>query len=91
MDHKVEEMTLGTLMFYCKLWEIDARIHLNDIIGEDSKYFLSVNDAAEKFNVGPAVCNAWVETGMLKAFKVGNAYKIPRDEEPNKNMFSVIS
>lgn len=91
MDKKLHQMTLGELIFYSKLWEIDMNTPINDIIGEDSKYFLSVNDAAEKFNVGPAVCNAWVSSGMLKGFKVGNAYKIPRDEEPNKNMFSVIS
>lgn len=41
--------------------------------------FLSIFDAAKKFNVGEATISAWVQSGQLKAFVVNGELRIPSD------------
>lgn len=48
----------------------------------NSNAFLSIHEAARKFNVGTATINAWVTGGYLKAFAVNGELRIPADAKP---------
>lgn len=48
----------------------------------NSNAFLSIYEAARKFNVGNATINAWVTGGYLKAFVVDGELRIPADAKP---------
>lgn len=54
--------------------------HLEDKpVLEDGKFvgFLSVDDAAVKFNVGPSTVKTWIALGLMTGVKVGDVIYIP--------------
>lgn len=61
-----------------------------DVIGEGSRFFMAVCDAAVKFKEAPAVIVAWIESGQLEAYKYRDAYVIPAWARPRVNMFKVV-
>lgn len=56
----------------------------NDEVFHDGRFldFLTVSEAAVKFNVGTAVVNTWLSLGTLTGIKIGDTYYIPRNAEP---------
>lgn len=47
----------------------------------DTPAFLTIHEAARKFNVGLATINVWVQHGYLKAYVVKGELKIPDSAE----------
>lgn len=46
---------------------------------EDGKFvgFLTVEEVAVKFNVGPATIKTWIALGLLEGMSIGNTIYIP--------------
>ena len=53
--------------------------------------FLTVSEAAVKFNVGEATVMTWLDLRLLNGFKVGNVYYIPRTSEPSDKMLKYLN
>lgn len=49
----------------------------------NSNAALNIYKAAEKFNVGAATINAWVQAGYLKGYVYKGQLRIPADAKPN--------
>ena len=59
--------------------------HLEDEeIFKDGKFvgFMTVLEAAAKYNVGTATIQAWINKDMLTAIQIGDVYYIPYNAEP---------
>lgn len=53
--------------------------------------YISVGEAAEKFNVGVATIKVWIDTDILSSIKLGDEYFIPeRSEDPRINRKEVV-
>lgn len=53
--------------------------HLEDMEFNPAGY-MSVEEAAIKYNVGTETINVWINNGVMPAVKIGNKYYVP-----NKN------
>lgn len=51
-----------------------------EVIDENGKPlgFMTVEEAAVKFNVGTAIMQAWVDTGIIPSIKLGDVHYIPQ-------------
>lgn len=48
--------------------------------------FLSITEAAKKFNVGESTIRAWVKYGNLKAFVVNGKLRIPSNAKVEREL-----
>lgn len=76
-------------MLTCKDWMIYILEHglINEPIFNKGKLlgFISVMEAAVKFDVGEATVRLWVQMNMLDSVKIGNVIYIPAwVEDPRK-------
>ena len=53
--------------------------------------FLTVSEAAIKFNVGEATVKTWLDLRLLDGFKIENVYYIPRTAEPSDKMLKYLN
>lgn len=55
----------------------------NEPVFEDGKFlgFMSVMEAAIKFDVGVATINVWYHSGMLPGIRIGDSIYIPANAE----------
>lgn len=62
-------------------------------IFKDGKFldFLTISEAAVKFNVGEATVKTWLDLRILNGFKVGNVYYIPRTAEPSDKLLKNLN
>ena len=53
--------------------------------------FLTVSEAAVKFNVGEATAKTWLEPRLLDGLQTGKVYYIPRTSEPSDKMLKYLN
>lgn len=53
----------------------------NEPLVKDDRFlgFMTRDEAAVRFGVGPATINAWVDYGWLMAIRIGDELYIPKD------------
>lgn len=90
---EVKNLTIRDILGFVSnpSWNLGPDVTVDQLFGEDSRWFLDIFRAAEKFHEGPAVITAWIESGQIDAYKLHGAYYIPFDATPKINMFKVIN
>lgn len=66
--------------------------HLEDRpVFEDDKFigFITVDEAAAKFEVGSATVNSWIMLGLMDGIQIGNAIYIPDTDDNYKKVTSI--
>lgn len=68
-------------------------ITIEDVLySENSKYFITIEDAANKFRVSPIDIMTWIHGDILKGYRLPTGqFVVPTYAKPKENMFSVIS
>lgn len=71
----------------------NTKISLEDVLySENSKYFITIEDAAHKFRVSPIDIMTWIHGDILEGYRLPTGqFVVPTYAKPKENMFSVIS
>lgn len=96
-ENRKYNITIETVMSVISLVgpsDIQAiKLTLEEVLySENSKYFMTIERAANKFRVSPIDIMTWIHGDILEGYRLPTGqFVVPTYAKPKENMFSVIS